>query len=765
MVLSPRITNQKALVIVILLLVFPILIKQGYTLNKFTNTQSGLVESKNKNQGYLDNEYTNFANLSGHLWEVTSVAFSPSGDILASAANDNRIRIWNVSTGSLVRILHNHSSGVSCLAFSLLNNDLLASSSWDNTIKIWNYTTGELLQTLTGHELGIRSIAYSPDGALLVSSDGEFTGSIPSSNPVNGTIKLWNTTDWTMLRNLTGHTDIVQSVAFSNDGKQIVSGSWDKTIRFWNVTSGEELFNMTGHAGAVHQVIFSPDGKTIASGSQDKTIKIWNASTGDLMQTLMSDNQEIWCLAFSPTGDILAAGDGIWDPVDGGIINNATIRLWNVTSGSELYNLTGHTSTVSSVAFSPDGSTLASSSWDWTIKLWGDREPIPDRFAESYWPTSSPEEQGMNSTILNDMFEFIQRYRSSLHSVLVLRNGVLVAEKYYSGDYHVWTRSSKHALFSCTKSITSILVGIAIDKGFIDSVDQKVLDFFPERTVSNVDARKENMTLENLLTMTSGLDWPEWGLGWNNPEYAYRMMVESQDWVQFVLDRPMVYEPGEVFNYNTGCSQLLSAIIQKTTGKTALSFAQEHLFNHLDIEQGDMVWFQDPQGVYIGGTDSFLKPQDMAKIGYLYLNNGSWDGKQLVSAEWVENSTRSYSSIGYGYQWWIAAFGSYGEIKGYNALGFNNQKIYVVPELDLVVAFTSGFDDSGFLVSNYIIPSIIKEPEVTETTTQTSSTTTTTTTTATTTPSVTGFDSITGMMLLVTIGTLVLINRRRKKIN
>ncbi len=193
-------------------------------------------------------------------------------------------------------------------------------------------------------------------------------------------------------------------------------------------------------------------------------------------------------------------------------------------------------------------------------------------------------------------------------------------------------------------------MGIAIDEGYIEGVDQLVLDLFPERTVTNLDADKQAMTLEDVLTMSTGLGCQD--------SYLYRWrglreMERSDDWVQFMLDLPMAEEPGTQFEYCNGASFLLSAIVQETTGMNALAFANEHLFGPLGII--DVQWLSNPQGITIGWSDLYLTPHDMAKIGYLYLNEGWWDGEQVVSADWVEASTREHISAktlqdGYGYQ-------------------------------------------------------------------------------------------------------------------
>ena len=317
---------------------------------------------------------------------------------------------------------------------------------------------------------------------------------------------------------------------------------------------------------------------------------------------------------------------------------------------------------------------------------------------DTYWPTeawrtSAPEEQGMDSQKLAEMLSTIQGQHLNLHSLLIIRNGYLVSETYFG----VYQQDTRHELYSCTKSFVSTLIGIAIDKGYIDRTDRRVVDFFPERTFSYLDEQKEAMTLEDLLTMRSGLDWQE-----GDPVYG--AMYRSPDWVQFVLDEPMAQPPGSSFNYCSGCSHVLSAILQETTGMNPRDFAELYLFQPLGIS--DIRWDTDAVGIPIGGWGLQMTPRDMAKLGYLYLQDGQWDGEQIVSVRWVENATRKHTetdgALGYGYQWW-----TYPSLGGYTALGRYGQTIFVIPEADLVVVTTAQMEDHDEvfqLIEQYILP-------------------------------------------------------------
>jgi CubicO group peptidase (beta-lactamase class C family) len=299
----------------------------------------------------------------------------------------------------------------------------------------------------------------------------------------------------------------------------------------------------------------------------------------------------------------------------------------------------------------------------------------------------------MDSDMLGRMLDTIDEQRMAIDGVVVIRNGYIVAEQYYSP----YTENSRHVLYSCTKSFISALTGIAVGDGYIDSVDHPVLDFFPDRTFANVDTRKEAMTLENILTMRTGLAWEE-GMP------AYQALMGSSDWVGFMLDKPMEADPGSQFNYCSGCSYLLSAIIQETTGTNPLEFAQNRLFDPLGIT--NFTWELDSSGIPNGGWGLEMTPRDMAKFGYLFLNQGIWDGQQIIPADWVAASTQPglevEAGVDYAYQWWV-----YPSSNLYAAQGLYAQKIYVIPELEMVVVFTAdarNTDPTFDLLEDWIIP-------------------------------------------------------------
>jgi CubicO group peptidase (beta-lactamase class C family) len=328
--------------------------------------------------------------------------------------------------------------------------------------------------------------------------------------------------------------------------------------------------------------------------------------------------------------------------------------------------------------------------------------PDPPPADQGYWPTSgwrtsSPAAQGMDPHKLALMLQVIRQEQLNLHSLLIIRNGSIVSETYFPS----YTAQTPHELYSVTKSVMATLVGIAIDRRAIDGINHPVLDFFRSYSFEHPDTRKDAMTLEDLLTMRSGLDWQE-------QDATFQAMYQSRDWVQFMLDTPMHEQPGQQFRYCSGCSHLLSAIIQQRSGVNTRDFAQQTLFDPLGVNS--VSWEQDRQRIPIGGWGLQLTPRDMAKLGYLYLHNGTWDGQQLVSAAWIKaaiqnhTETDSQLGLGYGYQWWIDP-----GLGAYAALGRYGQTIFVVPHLQLVIVTTAEIDghEAIFkLIKQYIVPAV-----------------------------------------------------------
>ena len=296
------------------------------------------------------------------------------------------------------------------------------------------------------------------------------------------------------------------------------------------------------------------------------------------------------------------------------------------------------------------------------------------------WAVSSPEEQGMSSERLARLVEF--GGLNDMDSVLVTRHGRIVLE----ATYAPFRAGLKHHVYSATKSVTSTLVGMALGDGLLDSTDRRVVDFFPGRTIANLDNAKKAITVQQLLDMTSGLAWQE---GLSGAIDSPMAMARSPDWQQFVLDQPMAAAPGTRFYYSSGNSHLLSAILSKVTGKSANDYAREKLFGPLGID--DVQWQTDPQGLSVGGWGLHLQPRDMAKIGYLWLRGGRWEGKQILPASWIEGVRQAdidmreswASDLRYGRQFWVMP-----PREAFMAVGKHRQLIVVMPKLDIVAVMT-----------------------------------------------------------------------------
>ncbi|GGH31890.1 serine hydrolase domain-containing protein [Paenibacillus segetis] len=317
------------------------------------------------------------------------------------------------------------------------------------------------------------------------------------------------------------------------------------------------------------------------------------------------------------------------------------------------------------------------------------------------WPESTPSEQGMNQERLTQAEEQILSNHRRIDSLLIIKNGYLVYEKYFNGKSGEMTTG----VFSITKSIISALTGIAIEQGYITGTDQKLSSVLTEMSKQS-DSQKMNITIHDALTLSGGLasvddDFENW--------------IQSPDYLQFAMDKPMVSDPGTVFKYSTGLPHMLSVILTRTTGMSTKEYADQNLFGPLDIV--NYQWQQDSTGMYNGGTNLSMLPRDMAKLGYLYLQHGKWRGEQIIPEAWVDESTRKQINVDadndYGYLFWLKMMsdGQGNKISAYEAVGYGGQHIRVIPELNTVVVITSNIassevSDPNELMEKYILPAL-----------------------------------------------------------
>lgn len=314
----------------------------------------------------------------------------------------------------------------------------------------------------------------------------------------------------------------------------------------------------------------------------------------------------------------------------------------------------------------------------------------------SSWKISTPEKEGLNPALLLQAADDLKK-KKNLWSMVVLKNDALVFERYFNGS----TRSSSNNIHSASKSILSALTGVALEKRLIPSEREKIANLIPAFFTSVKDPVKKEISLYDLLTMRSGLQWKE--------DFTEYEIEKKANWVQAIVNLKQDKKPGESFLYSTGNTHLMSAVLTKASNKSLRAFAQENLFNKMGIAPEH--WGTDPQGYNSGGYNLYMTPREMAKFGLLYLRGGNWKGDQLVSQEWVEESLRVHANarpgFDYGYNWWIRNIGG---MQIPFAWGYGGQFIYILRELDMVVvittntkAFTTEFE-ADYILSKYVIP-------------------------------------------------------------
>lgn len=327
-------------------------------------------------------------------------------------------------------------------------------------------------------------------------------------------------------------------------------------------------------------------------------------------------------------------------------------------------------------------------------------EPAPTPEAELpavwEWEFDAPENHGMDAALLASLHTALEG--TAIHSVVVVRDGVIVDEYYQQG----YDADSVFPLNSCSKSFISALVGIALEEGLIDSLDTSIDRYFPQLA----GTEKADITIRHLLEHKSGLEWHEWT---RNGESFYELN-RAENWVDYVLAKPLVAQPGEQFTYTTGGTHLLAAILEQAVGEPLLDYATARLFAPLGMTS--VRWRADPQGILDGGNGIEMTARDAAKFGQLYLGGGSWEGRQLVPQDWVALSTqaqeiRDGTGGSYGYQWWVRPFGA-AHVDTFYAMGAMGQFIFVVPQLQLVTVITA--DTTQFApfpyFTDYILASV-----------------------------------------------------------
>ncbi len=338
---------------------------------------------------------------------------------------------------------------------------------------------------------------------------------------------------------------------------------------------------------------------------------------------------------------------------------------------------------------------------------------------------------GLDSVPIINMMDYLNSNPSHvIHNILILKNNKLVFEEYFKGyklDYTApnlngemldYSRTTDHPMHSVSKSVTSVIFGIAVKDGYITDLNKKIIDYFPENA-DLLTGSKANITIHHLLTMTCGLAFDEWTYPYTDTRNEFRQAMDSDDPIRFILSKPMVSEPGTQFHYSSGSGLVLAAILEKVTGKKFLDYANEKLFDPLRSEGG--FWTSSHSGLTLASNGLYFKARELTKIGLLFLNNGQWEGKQIITPEWIELSQQGYISTNnnfylnstYGYQWWITSFTINGvSHKCFFAVGWGNQFMYIIPDLDMIIEFNCGnYEDLTRtlpmdMVNDYILKAI-----------------------------------------------------------
>ena len=328
------------------------------------------------------------------------------------------------------------------------------------------------------------------------------------------------------------------------------------------------------------------------------------------------------------------------------------------------------------------------------------------------WQLSSPAEEGISYDSLK---EFSDQLKSGdlgyIDGMLVIRNGKIIFEdsyknnydslykatntkpgqyNYYDSQWHpYYNKTELHTMQSISKSFTAAAIGIAIKNGHIEGVDVPIKNYLKEYESAFNDKKKQEITIKDALTMRAGIEWDELSMPYTDTTSSCVEMEASEDWIQYVLDQPIIYEPGEKWEYSSGVTMLLSKIILEATGENVSDYLEKELFNKIGIN--NYFWKQTPKGLTDAEGGLYLEPRDLAKFGYLYLNNGLWDGNKILPKDWVKNNSAElidtiWPAFKYGQQWWFIPYNK--DNIAWLASGLGGQRLLIIPEFDIIAVFT-----------------------------------------------------------------------------
>lgn len=352
---------------------------------------------------------------------------------------------------------------------------------------------------------------------------------------------------------------------------------------------------------------------------------------------------------------------------------------------------------------------------------------IPEETGDG-WQTGSLEEAGVARETISEAIDRINGgLYQNVHGILIVKNGKLVFEEYFNGEdldvtglafkyvYKTFDRNTLHFQASVSKSFTSALFGMARDKDLIKSVDDPLFSYLPE-CADLKTVEKDKITLAHTLAMASGIPWDESSYPYTDSRNDMKAMLDSSDPIRFILSKNLVAAPGTRFIYNSGTTNVLGDIVRRKSGMLLTEFARRHLFSALGIS--DYLWMRFPRmnAMAVASGGLYLRPRDMAKFGLLFLQEGRWNGNQIISKEWVEQSTQAHIAVDpywdYGYQWWLRTYRANSrDDRAFAARGWGGQYIFVFPSLKMVVVFTGGNystpEPVGEILARFILPAVL----------------------------------------------------------
>ena len=319
--------------------------------------------------------------------------------------------------------------------------------------------------------------------------------------------------------------------------------------------------------------------------------------------------------------------------------------------------------------------------------------PVPADLGDG-WPVASVSDEGLEAETITWMSEAAKNGNfGQIHCILIVRDGKLIFEEYYGG-YHV---NRLHPLASVTKSIVSILIGIAVDRGYIADIDSSIREYFPEYSdIFTNEPQKKDLTTRHLLTMSSGFEWDEWSYPYTSSLNSYYQMEHSSNWTRFVLELPLIHTPGSIFTYNTANSIIQGDIIHNVCEQAADQWAESVLFEPLEITSYS--WTKQNNGLPQTGGGLSLRPRDLAKIGFLLINAGKWQNQQIISQSWIEQSiipaVTIWSGVKYGFNWWLRSLPDINNFEPQDndiiyGFGYAGQYLFIIPRLEMIVVCTS----------------------------------------------------------------------------